>query len=162
MDFVTASWKCRILFSFVKRPWNGYNKMMMTLSTKWIYVTIPNIVNIKILKDSVRYVSLQAGNLTAHQCWAQTNYCEYGRQSRFFEGRIAMTFSIQNMLEMNTLPLAIFLPPVVNTSAFIWWLQREKDILALGFGPGWFQKIVLWIGWKQQCCNSHGVTNDFA
>lgn len=72
MDFETASWKSRILFSFVKRPWNGYNKIMMTLSTEWIYVTIPNIVNIKILKDSVRYVSLQTGNLTAHQCWAQT------------------------------------------------------------------------------------------
>lgn len=47
------------------------------------------------------------------------NYCEYGRQSCFFEGRIAMTFSIQNMLEINTHPLAIFLPPVVNTAAFI-------------------------------------------
>ncbi len=72
MDFVTASWKSRLLFSFLKRPWNGYNKIMMTLSTTLIYVTIPNIFNIKILKDSLRCVSMQAGNLTAHQCWAQT------------------------------------------------------------------------------------------
>lgn len=81
-------------------------------------------------------------------------------QRRFFGGRIAMTFSIQNMLEMKAIPLAIYLPPVVNTAAFILWLQREKDIVALGFGPGWFQKIVLWIRWKQQRYNSHGVTNE--
>lgn len=72
MDFVIASWKSRILFSFVKRPWNRYNQIMMTLSTERIYVSIPNTVNIKISKDPVWYGSLQAGKLAAHQFWAQT------------------------------------------------------------------------------------------
>lgn len=60
-------------------------------------------------------------------------------------------------------PSALFLlPPVANTPAFILRLQGKKEILALGFGPGWFQKIVLWIVQEQLRCNSHGVTDGFA
>jgi len=103
-------------------------------------VTTPNIVNIHILKGPVGCGSLQAGKLAAHQCRAQTKLLWICQAKPFLCGILNCNDIFYPDLagnEYSLLAIFFFLPPAVNTPAFILRLQREreKESLALGFGP---------------------------